>query len=243
MTIKGFRMKKQTLTGVALATVLAATPFTTNAANVTKSWTCWDASAKKHGLNPLMLMAIGSVESSLREGIASRNTNGSYDLGIMQINTIHLPYFNKMGYSRHELQYNSCKNIMAAGYLLKTSIKKYGYNVNGIGGYHSNTPHRRIAYGRKVLKEYYRLSNKYYGLAKRLPQQPKYITVKSSPNRQIQRVNPTRVQYVVKQSQPIRLTQSHSHLQNRVGFTQYAQAPTYNQSGIATKRFTRKNAG
>lgn len=150
---------KHKLLGLALAAGLSAVPLSAQASG--RALTCWDISGQKHNLNPLLLMAIGSVESSLREGIASRNTNGSYDLGIMQINTIHLPYFKKMGYSRHDLQHNSCKNIIAAGYLLKSSIKRYGYNVNGIGGYHSNTPHLRIKYGRKVLKEYNRLASLY----------------------------------------------------------------------------------
>ena len=123
--------------------------------------TCWDLSAEKHGLDAWLLFAIASVESEFSEGITATNTNKSTDIGIMQINSIHLPYFAKLGYTRHELQYDSCKNIMAAGYLLKASINRYGLNIHGIGGYHSNTPHLRIAYGRKVLNRYKELTQAY----------------------------------------------------------------------------------
>ena len=64
--------------------------------------------------------------------------------------------------SQYELQYDSCKNVIAAGVLLRQSINKYGYNIDGIGGYHSNTPKLRRAYGNKVIKNYNSLVNMYF---------------------------------------------------------------------------------
>lgn len=149
-----FKLYSASLTTFAALSII---PLTAQANN------CWSLSAQKHKIDPLLLMAYGTVESSLRGGIESRNTNGSYDLGIMQINTIHLPYFKKMGYSRSDLKNDNCKNIMAAGYLVKDSFRRYGYNINGIGGYHSNTPHLRLSYAKKVLREYNKLLTKHRG--------------------------------------------------------------------------------
>ena len=124
--------------------------------------TCWDVVGRNHNIDPHLLRAISIVESGGRNGLKVRNRNGSHDLGVMQINTVHLPYFAKMGISAHDLQYNACKNISAAAILLKTSLRKHGMNIRGIGGYHSGTPHLRDRYGRKVLKVYQGLVKDYY---------------------------------------------------------------------------------
>lgn len=126
------------------------------------NYTCWDYVGKKFNLDPWLLLSIALTESSFQNGIKSKNSNGSYDLGLMQINTIHKNFFEKRGLSQYELQYDSCKNVIAAGVLLRQSINKYGYNIDGIGGYHSNTPKLRRAYGNKVIKNYNSLVNMYF---------------------------------------------------------------------------------
>lgn len=127
-----------------------------------KNYTCWDYAGSKFNVDPWLLFAIADVESTFRTGIKSKNKNASYDLGLMQINTIHIPYFQGKGLSKEEIQYDSCKNIIAAAYLLRKSINKYGYNIDGIGGYHSGTPRLRKAYGQKVIKSYNELIARYY---------------------------------------------------------------------------------
>lgn len=125
--------------------------------------TCWDKAGKTYNLDPWLLLSIALTESSFKEGIKSKNKNGTYDLGLMQINTIHTKYFSeKFGLTQVDLQYNSCAGVMAAGHLLKQSIQRYGYNIDGIGGYHSRTPHLRKKYGNKVIKNYNELVSKYY---------------------------------------------------------------------------------
>lgn len=126
------------------------------------NYTCWDYVGKKFNLDPWLLLSIALTESSFQNGIKSKNSNGSYDLGLMQINTIHKTFFEKRGLSQYDLQYDSCKNVIAAGFLLRQSINKYGYNIDGIGGYHSNTPKLRRAYGNKVIKNYNNLVNIYF---------------------------------------------------------------------------------
>lgn len=127
-----------------------------------KDFNCWDYAASKFNLDPWLLFAIGSVESSFNEGISSKNSNNTYDLGLMQINSIHIPYFQRMGLNRNDLQNDTCKNIIAAAHLLRQSINKYGYNIDGIGGYHSNTPRLRRNYGQKVINHYNTLVDRYH---------------------------------------------------------------------------------
>lgn len=126
------------------------------------AYTCWDYVGQKFNVDPWLLFSIAQTESTFRNGLKSRNSNGSYDLGLMQINTIHLPHFSKHGLNEEALRYDACRNVISAGSLLRQSINKYGYNIDGIGGYHSNTPHLRRAYGRRVIENYNHLVNIYF---------------------------------------------------------------------------------
>ena len=126
------------------------------------AYTCWDYVGQKFNVDPWLLFSIAQTESTFRNGLKSRNSNGSYDLGLMQINIIHLPCFSKYGLNEEALRYDACRNVISAGSLLRQSINKYGYNIDGIGGYHSNTPHLRRAYGKRVIENYNHLVNIYF---------------------------------------------------------------------------------
>lgn len=126
--------------------------------------TCWDFAAQRFGVDAWLLFAIAEKESTFRTNIKTKNTNASYDLGLMQINTINFRDFSKAGVyiSEDEIRNNSCKNIVAAGYHLRTKINQYGYNLKGIGAYHSATPGLNEKYANDVMKRYNKLVNKYY---------------------------------------------------------------------------------
>ena len=126
------------------------------------AYTCWDYVGQKFNVDPWLLFSIAQTESAFTNGLKSKNSNGSYDLGLMQINTIHLPHFSKHGLNEETLRYDACRNVISAGSLLRQSINKYGYNIDGIGGYHSNTPHLRRAYGKRVIDNYNQLVNVYF---------------------------------------------------------------------------------
>ncbi|WP_226857297.1 lytic transglycosylase domain-containing protein [Acidithiobacillus concretivorus] len=46
-------------------------------------------------------------------GIAVKDSNGTQDLGPMQVNTCHLPFLRSYGYSYRVLKNNPCANVMA----------------------------------------------------------------------------------------------------------------------------------
>ena len=123
---------------------------------------CWDMAGKKFNIDPWLLLAIADVETGLTSRSFNKNSNGSYDLGLMQVNTIHLKELSKYGINGKHLLDNDCVGIYVAAMLLKRSTDKYGMNIDGIGGYHSGTPSKRRAYGRKVLRSYANLVDKYY---------------------------------------------------------------------------------
>lgn len=118
---------------------------------------CMALVAQIYALPPRVLPAIQRVEGG-QPGLARTNTNGSQDLGIMQINTIWLPYL--AGYSRlsqpevrDRLLNNACYNIAAAGLIMRNYLDETsGDLLRAVGNYHSHTLHRNLNYQAQVLR-------------------------------------------------------------------------------------------
>ena len=116
---------------------------------------CIFAAAQTYAVPPSVLLGIMSVEGG-RVGQAVRNTNNTYDLGPMQINTIWIPEL-----ARHwrvsertalkMVRDDACVNIGVAAWILRTKIHDSGSLYNGIAWYHSATPHLGGKYRSKVL--------------------------------------------------------------------------------------------
>lgn len=120
---------------------------------------CVSQAAKQYpGASPWMLKTLLAVEGG-QIGTIRKNTDGSYDLGPMQINTIHVPsIYRQLGITARELVFNACKNIFAGAWLLSGHMKDAdGHYWLAMGNYHSKTPSRRAIYLRKVGEAYSRL--------------------------------------------------------------------------------------
>jgi hypothetical protein len=111
---------------------------------------CMALVASLDHLPPRVLPSIAVVEGG-RTGIASRNLDGSEDLGPMQVNTRWLPAIALAMHSntvqmRSRLLNDPCFNISAAGAILRTYLDETRGNLmQAIGDYHSHTvPLNRI---------------------------------------------------------------------------------------------------
>ncbi|KND56790.1 Hpa2 protein [Candidatus Paraburkholderia schumanniana] len=80
-----------------------------------------------------------------------RNTNGSIDVGELQINSIHFPELAAYGVSPSSLQ-DQCVNIYVAAWQLKQKMVKYGNTWAAIGSYHSKTPRYRDQYATAIQR-------------------------------------------------------------------------------------------
>ncbi|MDD4950737.1 lytic transglycosylase domain-containing protein, partial [Sulfuricurvum sp.] len=91
------------------------------------------------GIDPSLLKRIATIESSLDPNAINHNKNGTSDIGLMQINTIHLRRLSKVGVTRDSLL-DPQVNIYVGALLLSSHIRKRGYNLDAIGCYHSANP-------------------------------------------------------------------------------------------------------
>lgn len=117
----------------------------------TPSFACWEEAATKYGVNAHLLYAIAKTESSLNPLAINRNKNGSYDIGLMQINSIWLPTLRKHGLSEREL-YDSCTSIQVGAWILAQNIRRLGNSWDAVGAYNSGNPTYRLRYAMKVYK-------------------------------------------------------------------------------------------
>jgi len=99
----------------------------------------FEKAGRDFGIEPSLLKRIATIESSLNPNAINRNKNGTVDIGLMQINTIHLKRLSKIGVTE-SLLHDPEVNIYVAALLLSSHIRKGGYNLETIGRYHSANP-------------------------------------------------------------------------------------------------------
>jgi soluble lytic murein transglycosylase-like protein len=113
---------------------------------------CIASAAQFHRVHPQLLKAILMVESRLNPKAVNYNTNGTKDIGVAQVNTIHLATLEKHGIGEHELK-DGCVNTYVGAWLLSKQIAKHGFNWFGIAAYHSITPSKNTRYQHLVYRE------------------------------------------------------------------------------------------
>lgn len=117
--------------------------------------TPWDACFEQAGayykVNPLLLKAIARQESSMNPAATNKNTNGTEDVGLMQINSIHLPKLAPAGINRERLR-DPCTNIAVGAWVLAEAVSRLGMTWDAVGAYHSPTAWRRRDYAAKVQR-------------------------------------------------------------------------------------------
>ena len=119
---------------------------------------CWNAAGDRYGIDPLLLHAIATVESALDPQAFNRNRDGTVDLGLMQINSSHLPRLNRSGITRRRLLDEPCTSVMAGAEILAGFIARHGYTWQAVGAYNAGSAPRREQarqdYAAKVWRVY-----------------------------------------------------------------------------------------
>ena len=111
---------------------------------------CFDEAGAMYAIHPDILRAIAKVESNNQVRAINWNRNGSYDFGVMQINS---SWASTIGMERWMTLGDSCSNIKTGAMILAECMKTYGYTWDAIGCYNSRTPDKRDRYARLVYNQ------------------------------------------------------------------------------------------
>ena len=116
---------------LAALTVLATAPTWARA--------CWEEAAQRYGISADLLYAVARVESNLNPQAVNRShiqRTGSYDIGLMQINSGHLRTLSRHGIREADL-FEPCTNIHVGAWLLADSFSRRGATWDAVGAYNA----------------------------------------------------------------------------------------------------------
>ncbi|MDD5332893.1 MAG: lytic transglycosylase domain-containing protein [Rhodoferax sp.] len=114
-----------------MSLVLAATP--------TWALACWNEAAQRYGVPVDLLVAIARVESNLNPQAVNRShllRTGSYDIGLMQINSGHFRRLARYGIRESDL-FEPCTNLHVGAWLLANSFSRRGVSWDSVGAYNA----------------------------------------------------------------------------------------------------------
>jgi len=135
---------------IVLAASAPAWPAFANSAAMDE---CINQAAQRYRVDARLIHAIIQVESSGNPSALNRNTNGSEDIGLMQINSSWLPVLGRHGIKRHHL-YDLCTNVHVGAWVLAGNIARYGPTWRAVGAYNARSPLKRRHYVAKVWRRY-----------------------------------------------------------------------------------------
>jgi len=117
--------------------------------------TCLMVAAHNYALPPQILVGILHVEGG-KVGQQVRNTNGTYDLGPMQINTLWTKELAKewgttLAEAKRLIRDDPCTNVNVAAWIFRRNLNEAGSMTKAIEWYNSRTPHIGRKYRKKVM--------------------------------------------------------------------------------------------
>lgn len=106
------------------------------------SASCFEDAGAMYGVSPLLLRGMAQVESSMRPGAMNKShatRTGSYDIGLMQINSRWLQRepLRTLGYEERHLL-DACTSVKVGAWILSQNLARYqGDTWEAVGAYNA----------------------------------------------------------------------------------------------------------
>ncbi|MBN3754312.1 lytic transglycosylase domain-containing protein [Paraburkholderia sp. Tr-20389] len=110
---------------------------------------CLDDAAAFQHINSQLVHAIAQNESSMRANAVHVNSDGSEDIGLMQVNSGELPGLARYGIRREHL-FDACVNAYVGTWILARKIRRYGPTWKAVGAYNASTPWKQLNYANAI---------------------------------------------------------------------------------------------
>lgn len=117
---------------------------------------CLMLAAQTYSVPPAVMVGIYHVEGGSVGQEVGPNTNGTYDIGPMQINTVWLPELSRKwgvteNTARRWVRDDPCTNMGVAAWILRSHLNETGSLSKAIAHYHSRTPSIGSSYKSRVV--------------------------------------------------------------------------------------------
>jgi soluble lytic murein transglycosylase-like protein len=98
---------------------------------------CWERAGERYGVEPALLKAIAWKESSgWTNAVGPKLPDGNRALGLMQINSIHLPRLAQFGIKREAL-FDACVAQQVGAWVLADCVRQFGSKWKAVGCYYA----------------------------------------------------------------------------------------------------------
>jgi soluble lytic murein transglycosylase-like protein len=112
---------------------------------------CLDDAASFHRVNVVLVRAIAQQESGMRANAVNVNSDGSQDIGLMQINSSWLPKLARYGITRERL-FDACVNSYVGTWILASNIKQFGATWKAVGAYNAVSSSKQLVYANSIFR-------------------------------------------------------------------------------------------
>lgn len=115
----------------------------------TSSAFCFDHAGLYYNIPPDLLRSIARVESDYNPTAVNRNKDGTWDYGLMQVNS---RWAGELG-ERWAYIHDPCYNVTVGAWILSRCISRYGYAWESVGCYNTGRADgaRTHSYIKKVI--------------------------------------------------------------------------------------------
>ena len=108
---------------------------------------CFEQAGAEYDVSPQLLWSIAKMESGFAPEAVNWNPNGTYDYGLMQINS---GWARRLGARVWQSLGDPCTNVKAGAWILAQCFRRYGYTWEAVGCYNASNERKRQEYARKV---------------------------------------------------------------------------------------------